>query len=137
MDRSPHVAAFSRTERRKFAAHVALFNAYLDDYVDAFVGKYANASALLFDTHATVAAILDAPASFGFRDSTGWCGAYENLVMQPGAFDEAACKFPLAEYVYYDSYHLSFAAQAELGKAVGNVRFHFHARFSETQGLRR
>lgn len=121
MDRSPHVAAFPRPARHKFAAHLALANAYLDAFADSLPSRYAGASAFLFDTHSTVGAVLDDPAAFGFRDSTGWCGAYENLVMDPGAYDEDECKWPLSEYVYYDSYHLSWAAQAELGKAVGNV----------------
>ncbi len=125
MERAPHVAAFNRTERRKFAAHVSLFNAYLDAYVDAFPSKYADASALLFDTHSTVAAILDAPADRGYKNSEGWCGAYSELVMEPDAFDEEECEWPLREYVWYDSYHLSWKAQEELGAAVGEVSLSF------------
>ena len=122
MDRSPHVTAFNRTERLKFAAHVALFNAYLADYVDALPAKYSDASALLFDTHAAVGAVLDAPESYGFKDSTGWCGAYAELVMEPEAFEEE-CEWPLREYAWYDSYHLSWKAQEDLGKTVGDVSY--------------
>lgn len=121
MDRSPHVAAFNRTERRKLAAHVSLFNAYLDAYVDALPTTYPDASALLFDTHSTVSKMLDAPADYGFKNNDGWCGAYEQLVMDPDANDEEECDWPLREYAWYDSYHLSWRAQEELGKAVGEV----------------
>lgn len=119
MDRSPHVEEFSRTQRLVFRSHIQLFNAYLDDYISTFTSKYPGSSVLLFDTHAEVSAILSTPAEYGFS-KTGFCQAYAHRFLEPDAFDEDACKVPLSEYLYYDSYHLSWKAQALLANGVNN-----------------
>ncbi|GAA6005411.1 hypothetical protein JCM11491_003633 [Sporobolomyces phaffii] len=106
-NRSPFVQSTNEVIVSIFEDYIAGYNAHLYEFATALAQKYPDMNVALFDTQGFFNAILDNPELYGFKDSTTFCNQYTWSSNKPNDSQEI-CRYPLAEYVWYNSYHPSW-----------------------------
>lgn len=73
----------------------------LAQHASAFVDKYKDATALVFDANGFLNGVLDNPTEYGIKNTTSYCAAYN----QPLPVTQYGC-LPLEDYFWYNSGHM-------------------------------
>lgn len=92
-----------RRRRRRRRIPKQRYNAHLYEFAQSLSQKYKDMNVALFDTQGLFNAILDQPELYGFKDSTSFCNQYSWSTNKPNDSQEI-CRYPLAQYVWYNSY---------------------------------
>ncbi|GAA5881313.1 hypothetical protein JCM16303_000124 [Sporobolomyces ruberrimus] len=119
-DRTPFVQTTNEVIVSIFKEYIAGYNAGLYDFAMALSKKYPSMNVALFDTQGFFNALLDKPELYGFRDSTNFCNQYTWNTNKPNDSQEI-CRYPLAEYVWYNSYHPSWPVHRLLASVLGEM----------------
>ncbi|GAA5849297.1 hypothetical protein JCM3766R1_001639 [Sporobolomyces carnicolor] len=106
-NRSPFVQSTNEVIVSIFEDYIAGYNAHLYEFAQSLSQKYKDMNVALFDTQGLFNAILDQPELYGFKDSTSFCNQYSWSTNKPNDSQEI-CRYPLAQYVWYNSYHPSW-----------------------------
>ncbi|KAM0789934.1 hypothetical protein ACM66B_006774 [Microbotryomycetes sp. NB124-2] len=102
-----------------FNTRVTTWNGRYEAMVAQLPAKVPEANVVNWDFHAAFSMVLDHYEEFGFQDNRGFCGAYDRL---KGSDHENAtdkhCPYPLAEYVWKDAAHPTWAVHKILAESI-------------------
>lgn len=73
---------------------------------------------MVFDTYTFLSGILDDPAPYGIKNTTGYCPRYDapDIATNYAAY---GC-LPIEEYFWYNTGHITFKVHEFLAKAVND-----------------
>ncbi|GAA5913243.1 hypothetical protein JCM5296_006863 [Sporobolomyces johnsonii] len=120
MQRTPLVQSYGEAAQDVFAAYISEYNVALYDYTTRIPTYYPGSKVALFDTQPFFNAILDSPANYGFMDSTDYCNLYAGITNQPN-ITLPECRWPLAEYTWWNEYHPTWPVHKLLAEVVANT----------------
>lgn len=72
---------------------------------------------MVFDTDSYLNGILNDPASYGIKNTTGYCQCYESADIDPN-YAGYGC-LPIKGYFWYNTGHITFRVHVLLSEAVG------------------
>ncbi|KAL9078704.1 MAG: hypothetical protein Q9157_002390 [Trypethelium eluteriae] len=103
LDRTPGNVASSAPNPN--ATMVGWYNSGLASHTAAFAAANPDSNVMLFDAHAVLGRILDAPAGYGIRNTTGYCPEYNapDILTDP---EKYGC-LPQEEYFWFNTGHLT------------------------------
>ncbi|KAM0753382.1 hypothetical protein T439DRAFT_197077 [Meredithblackwellia eburnea MCA 4105] len=99
-----------------FASNIAGYNQQLSNYVQSLAAT-PGLQAVLFDTQPFFNEIYNNFQKYGFQDGNSTCPDYETVNNEPN-INLKTCPWPLAEYVFKDTYHVSWPVHKLLATVV-------------------
>ncbi|BGP04140.1 hypothetical protein JCM10021v2_007888 [Rhodotorula toruloides] len=100
-----------------FAAWVGQYNGQIASYANSLPSLFPGTSVSIFDTQPFFRALLDSPRSYGFVDTTTYCADYSVVQDMPN-LTLPQCAWPMAEYVWWNSYHPTWAVHRLLANVI-------------------
>ncbi|KAL9091626.1 MAG: hypothetical protein Q9165_004702 [Trypethelium subeluteriae] len=103
LDRTPGNVASSAPNPN--ATMVGWYNSGLASHTAAFAAANPDSNVMLFDAHGVLSRILDAPAGYGIKNTTGYCAEYDapDILTDP---EKYGC-LPQEEYFWFNTGHLT------------------------------
>jgi len=120
LHRTPRVRRFLSVFQSVYEAQVLSWNAEFAAHVAALPATFPSASFTHVDFFGLALPIYDAYEAQGFK-SDSYCEGYTRTEDDPAAWDEDACVWPLAEFLFRDDYHLSSRTHQLLATAAVDV----------------
>ncbi|GAA6064630.1 hypothetical protein JCM10212_000599 [Sporobolomyces blumeae] len=102
------------------ARYIGEYNSRLYYFANSLPATYPDSVFALFDTQGFFNALLDQPRLYGFKETKTSCNQYSERRNSPNA-SLPICKHPLREYVWYDTYHPSWAVHKLLASVLVNM----------------
>ncbi|GAA5978541.1 hypothetical protein JCM5350_003133 [Sporobolomyces pararoseus] len=118
--RTPFVQSTNEVIVSIFEEAIAGYNAHLYEFAQTLSQKYPDMNVALFDTQGFFNAIIDQPELYGFKDSTSFCNQYSWSTNKPNDSQEI-CRFPLSQYVWYNSYHPSWSVHRLMASVLSEM----------------
>jgi phospholipase/lecithinase/hemolysin len=96
---------------------VHTYNALISSAASNFSATHPGTNAMVFDTYTFLTGILDNPAKYGIKNTTDYCPRYDapDIATNYAAY---GC-FPIDEYFWYNSGHITYRIHQFLAEAVG------------------
>ena len=100
------------------------YNSLISSAAANFSSTLPGSKAMVFDSYAFLSGILDNPAPYGIKNTTGYCANYDapDIATNYAAY---GC-LPIDEYFWYNTGHITYKIHQYLAEAVG--------RFLESEG---
>lgn len=100
------------------------YNSLIASAAANFSSSHPGTKAMVFDSYAFLSGILDNPAPYGIKNTTGYCLRYDapDIATKYAAY---GC-LPIDEYFWYNTGHITYKVHEYLAEAVG--------RFLESEG---
>jgi phospholipase/lecithinase/hemolysin len=99
------------------ATMVHEYNSFLSSAATTFSSSHPGTKAMVFDSYTFLSDILDNPAPYGIKNTTGYCLRYDapDIATNYAAY---GC-LPIDEYFWYNTGHITYKVHEYLAKAVG------------------
>jgi phospholipase/lecithinase/hemolysin len=111
IDLSPLTKTAGPTSQALEAAAIKDWNTRLSSLSTSLAKRHTDATCFIFDTHRVFKRIMEHPCAYpqtcAYRNTTGFCKAYENGTTTVDYFD-AACGVSVDEYLWLNSLHPTF-----------------------------
>jgi phospholipase/lecithinase/hemolysin len=96
---------------------VHTYNRLISSAASDFSAHHPGSKAMVFDTYSFLSGILDDPAPYGIKNTTGYCLRYDapDIATNYAAY---GC-LPIEEYFWYNTGHITYKVHEYLAAAVG------------------
>lgn len=92
------------------------YNAIINSTALSFEASHPSTKAMVFDTYTFLSGILDNPARYGIKYTTGYCHIYDAADIAPN-YATYGC-LPIEEYFWYNTGRITWKVLEYLAQAV-------------------
>lgn len=119
IERSPGTTVLGPDVEAEEKSARLLFNGKLAQSTGQLLQNHTDAKAFIFKSSAVFTKLLDDPAPFGIKNTTGFCQDYSGGTSTPTTF-LPECGIPVNEYLWLNTLHPTWTVHQEVAKELAN-----------------